>query len=416
MKIKILVLAITFVLLVVFVFPQPVNWLLEKNAIGFRFPERPFRLGLDLLGGAHLVYQANLHEVQPGERGSAMEGVRDVIERRVNLYGAAEPNVQVSADDRLIVELPQVKDVNQAIRLIGETPFLEFRYLSEDFDFNKEATVGDFIPTGLSGKQLKKATLVFDPNTNLPMVSLEFDDQGSRFLSEISKANIGRPMAIFLDGLPISVPTIQEEIIDGKAVISGQFTINEAQELARRLSAGALPVPISLISQQIIGPSLGRESLDQSLKAAVYGLVALILFMIIFYRGSGLAAVFSLLFYTAAVLAIFKLLPVTLTLAGIAGFILSLGMAVDGNILIFSRIKEELKEGKNRSAAISAGFERAWSSIRDSQITTLIAALVLYIFTTSLVKGFALTLAIGTIFSIISSVYITKIFLKSVSS
>jgi len=409
---KILILTIILVLLAFFVYPQLPNKILGSTF--FRLPERPFRLGLDLLGGAHLVYQADLANILENEKDNSMEGVRDVIERRVNLYGVGEPNVQISGGDRLIVELPQVKDVGEAIKLIGETPFLEFKELPAGFDLTQEVSAENFISTGLSGKQLKRAFLSFDSTTNLPHVSLEYNDEGAKLLSEISKRNIGRPLAIFLDGSPISVPIVQDEIINGQAVISGQFTPTEAKELAGRLSAGALPVPIELISQQTVGPSLGRASLEQSLKAGFYGLLALALFMAIFYRGYGLIAVFSLLFYTVSVLIVFKFLPVTLTLAGIAGFILSLGMAVDGNILIFSRIKEEIKGGKSRSAAIESGFERAWSSIRDSQITTLIAAVVLYIFAASLVKGFALTLAIGTIFSIFSAVYVTKAFLKTV--
>ncbi len=408
---KILILTIILVTLAFFVYPQlPNKWL---GSTFLKIPERPFRLGLDLLGGAHLVYQADLANISENEKDDSMEGVRDVIERRVNLYGVGEPNVQISGGNRLIVELPQVKDVGEAIKLIGETPFLEFKELPAGFELTQEVSAENFISTGLSGKQLKRAFLSFDSTTNLPHVSLEYNDEGAKLLSEISKRNIGRPLAIFLDGLPISVPIVQDEITNGQAVISGSFTITEARELAGRLSAGALPVPIELISQQTIGPSLGRASLEQSLKAGFYGLLTLALFMAVFYRGYGLVAVFSLLFYTISVLTVFKFLPVTLTLAGIAGFILSLGMAVDGNILIFSRIKEELKEGKGRSAAIESGFERAWSSIRDSQITTLIAAVVLYIFAASLVKGFALTLAIGTIFSIFSAVYVTKAFLKS---
>ncbi|MBI4117445.1 MAG: protein translocase subunit SecD [Parcubacteria group bacterium] len=399
---KILILTIILVLLAFFVYPQlPNKWL---GGTFLRIPERPFRLGLDLLGGAHLVYQADLANIPESEQGDSMAGVRDVIERRVNLYGVAEPNVQISGRDRLIVELPQIKNVNEAIKLIGETPFLEFMELADE----------NFVSTGLSGRQLKRAKLAFDPNTNLPMVSLEFSDEGARLLLEISKRNLGKPLAIFLDGQPISIPTVQDEITNGQAVISGQFTINEARELAIRLSAGALPVPVRLISQQTVGPSLGRASLEQSLKAGFYGLAVLALFMLVFYRGFGLVAIFTLLFYTVSVLTIFKLLPVTLTLAGIAGFILSLGMAVDGNILIFSRIREELKEGKSRPVAVNAGFERAWSSIRDSQVTTLIAAVILYIFAASLVKGFALTLAIGTIFSIFSAVYVTKVFLRGI--
>ncbi|TSC91003.1 MAG: preprotein translocase subunit SecD [Parcubacteria group bacterium Gr01-1014_2] len=407
---KITILIIIFILLAFFVYPQLPNRFLG----GFKFPEKPFRLGLDLLGGARLVYQADLANIPESDRGDSMEGVRNVIERRVNLFGVAEPVVQLSGNDRLIVEMPQVKDVAEAIKLIGETPFLEFKELAGEIKEGQEISAEDFVSTSLSGKQLKRAYLSFDPNTNLPHVSLEYNDEGARLLSEISKRNFRRPLAIFLDGLPISIPIVQDEITNGQAVISGKFTIDEARELAGRLSAGALPVPIHLISQEIIGPSLGRMSLEQSLKAGLYGLVALVLFMVIFYRGYGLISVFVLFFYTFSVLTIFKLLPVTLTLAGVAGFILSLGMAVDGNILIFSRIKEELKAGKSRTAAIDAGFQRAWSSIRDSQVTTLIAAFVLYIFSTSLVKGFALTLAIGTIFSIFSAVYVTKVFLKSI--
>jgi len=408
---KVAVLTAIFVLLSFFVYPQlPNRWL---SGTFLKIPERPFRLGLDLLGGAHLVYQADLAGIPESDRDDSMEGIRDVIERRVNLFGVAEPTVQISGENRLIVELPQIKDVGEAIRLIGETPFLEFKGLPANFNETEEISAGSFVSTGLSGRQLKRANLAFDPNTNLPRVSLEFNDEGAGLLSEISKKNLGRPLAIFLDGLPISTPIVQDEITDGKAIISGQFTINEARELAGRLSAGALPVPINLVSQQTVGPSLGQESLEQSLKAGLYGLITLVLFMVIFYRFYGLIAVFALLFYTVSVLTIFKLLPVTLTLAGIAGFILSFGMAVDGNILIFSRIREEIREGRTRKAAIAAGFVRAWSSIRDSQITTLIAAVILYIFATSSVKGFALTLAIGTIFSIFSAVYVTKAFLKS---
>jgi len=415
---KISILIVIFILLAFFVYPQlPNSWLGDFSAFGgptegWKFPEKPFKLGLDLLGGAQLVYQADLTNVSENEQGDSMAGVRDVIERRVNLYGVAEPNVQIIGSNRLNVELPQIKNVNEAIRLIGETPFLEFKEFFGELSPTATISVQDFVSTGLSGRQLKRAKLTFDPNTNLPMVSLEFNDEGSKLLLEISKRNLEKPLAIFLDGQPISIPTVQDEITNGQAVISGQFTINQARELAVRLSAGALPVPIKLISQQTIGPSLGRASLEQSLKAGFYGLIALALFMLVFYRGFGLVAIFTLLFYTVSVLTIFKILPVTLTLAGIAGFILSLGMAVDGNILIFSRIKEEIKEGKSKSAAISIGFERAWASIRDSQITTLIAAVILYIFAASLVKGFALTLAIGTIFSIFSAVYVTKVFLK----
>ncbi|TSC90546.1 MAG: preprotein translocase subunit SecD, partial [Parcubacteria group bacterium Gr01-1014_2] len=308
---KVLILTIIFLLLVFFVYPQlPNKWLASFD---LKFPEKPFHLGLDLLGGAQLVYQADLKNIPKNEQENSMEGARDVIERRVNLFGVAEPVVQLSGNDRLIVEMPQVKDVGEAIQLIGETPFLEFKELPLGFNLSQEISAESFISTGLSGKQLKRAYLSFDPNTNLPMVSLEFNDEGTELLSKVSNRNLGRPLAIFLDGQPISIPIVQDEITNGQAVINGQFTINDARDLAIRLSAGALPVPIKLISQQIVGPSLGKASIDQSLKAGIYGLAALVLFMIIFYRGYGLIAVFALLFYTVSVLTIFKFLPVTLT-------------------------------------------------------------------------------------------------------
>lgn len=411
---RIFIIIIVFVILGSFVYPQAPNFLLDKTGINwFRIPEKPFHLGLDLLGGAHLVYQADLSEIDQKNWNDSMNGVRDVIERRVNAFGVSEPVVQVSGKDRLIVELPQVKDVSKAIEMIGKTPFLEFRELKE---FNPEKTdfsPDDFVPTGLTGKDLKQAFLSFDQTTGLPQVSLIFNDQGRELLAKITKKNLNKPLAIFIDGIPISVPNVQNEITNGQAVITGNFTIKQARELARNLSAGALPVPIKLISQQVIGPSLGKESLNKSLKAGLYGLIALAIFLLAYYRLYGLIAIFALLIYVVIVLAVFKFIPVTLTLAGIAGFILSLGMAVDGNILIFSRIKEELKQGKTKVAAVESGFKRAWFSIRDSQFTTLIAAVILYIFTTSLVKGFALTLAIGIIISIFTAVYVTHTFLKT---
>ena len=334
-----------------------------------------------------------------------------------------------SGDSRLIVELAGVSDVNQAIGMIGETPFLEFREESENSqelldEFQKQIDAGRppeelslalndqiFIPTGLSGSQVKKAQLVFDPQTGQPQVGLELNEEGARMFAEITKRNIGKRVAIYLDGLPISVPVVQTEISNGQAVITGGFDPNEAKLLATRLNSGALPVPIHLISQQTVGASLGTASLAKSLKAGVYGLVFVALFMIIFYRLPGLVSVLALAIYVVIVLAIYKALPVTLTLAGIAGFILSLGIAVDANILIFSRMKEELLAGKQLGAAIHEGFLRAWLSIRDSHVTTLLGAGVLYIFTTSIVKGFALTLSVGVLVSLFTAISVTRLML-----
>ena len=505
------------------------------------FNALPFKQGLDLQGGAHLVYQADVSKLAFDDRDASVEGVRDVIERRVNALGVAEPVVQTNktttGDYRVIVELAGVFDINEAIAQIGETPLLEFRELDDSAsavvevpattaelleqdtklknraqglldralageDFAQLASdnsedpgsaqnggdlgfvkLGDFVPefeavlfdenfatgqiwpelvgtefgwhiikkeavrnegedkqiqarhillkvdkpnlnqvnqnfvnTQLSGKQLERADLVFDSNTNEAQVSLVFDKEGEELFRRITARNIGKPVAIYLDGLPISVPIVQQEITGGSAVITGQFSILEAKTLAQRLNAGALPVPIELISQQTIGPSLGQASVEASLKAGMYGLLLVALFMLIFYRLPGLIAVVALAFYAIFVLAIFKLLGVTLTLAGIAGFILSLGLAVDANVLIFERLKEELRSGKLLSESIETGFARAWTSIRDSNISSLLTAVILYWFGSSLIRGFAVTLSIGILISMLSAIFITRSMLRLFSN
>lgn len=602
------------------------------------FYNLPFHLGLDLLGGTHLVYEADISNISTDERGDSMEGVRDVIERRVNAFGVSEPVIQTNKSGdkwRIIVELAGVKDVHEAISMIGETPLLEFKeendevrdltgeekagleeenqkakakadfYLSkalgaseEEFDQmiqdNSEGTVlpmmvseklfseifeasqkgqlnkvynqlvetaggwyiikpidmveeekevnishilicykdapncstelskdealekitqireeatpenfaslaktysndsgsgpeggnlgffakGAMVPefeeksfamlvgeisdiietqfgyhilykidekplleyqvknlfvkkmterdilgvqdpwkiTGLTGVQLKKSQVNFDPNSGAPEIALEFNNEGKDLFAEITERNIGKPVAIFLDGEPISVPRVNEIIREGKAVITGDFTIDEAKTLARRLNAGALPVPIKLISQQTVGATLGSKSIQDSLYAGMIGLILIALFMILYYRFSGLWSVVALAIYGIILLALFKIIPVTLTLAGLAGFILSIGMAVDANVLIFERLKEELKSGKSLGSAIDEGFKRAWPSIRDGNISTLITCFILATFTTSIVKGFAITLGIGVIVSMFSAIVVTRVFLKLGSS
>ncbi len=381
---------------------------------------RPFKLGLDLQGGVHLVYKADVSQIKPVEITDAMNGLRDVIERRVNLFGVAEPLVQIEQkgilkniegrEQRLIVELPGVTDVGQAISMIGETPFLEFRVESPNI---KEDMLVDeaFLPSQLTGRYLKKATLEFNPTTYEPEVSIEFDGDGAKLFAELTKENVGKRLAIFLDGAPISTPVVREEISGGKAQITGQFTPQEAKLLVQRLNSGALPVPIELISQQNIGPTLGEKVLAQGVTAGIYGLILVALFLILWYRLPGLVAVLALCLYTVIVLAIFKLIPVTLTAAGIAGFILSIGMAVDANILIFERMKEERLLGKSLNTAITEGFQRAWNSIRDSNISSLITAVILFWMGTSMVKGFALTLGIGVLVSMFSAITISRTFL-----
>jgi protein-export membrane protein SecD len=616
----------------------------------------PYHLGLDLQGGTHLVYEADMKDVPDADRSESLEGVRDVIERRVNAYGVAEPMVQTSQSGdiwRIVVDLAGVKDISEAIKMIGETPILEFKEQDEsgtqtavptanfkasaeqkkameevnaqslekadealgkvlaegaDFsavvkeyttdlnkgdvgdmgtvgirskyeqivlaideanlqkgqilnqivensegfnivklldvsgnasdrdwkashilicykgttgctseiskeeartkinglkarattanftqlakenstepgaetsggylgwftkgmmvtafengvkatgvgaissvvetqygfhiiykisdrpaknyrierivfpkiwesDFDPALAVGSWKSSGLTGKQLTRSVLQFDQNTNDAQVGLEFNSEGARLFGEITARNVGKPVAVFLDGLPISTPTVQQEISDGKAVITGNFTLAEAKLLVRRLNSGALPVPISLISQQTVGASLGQDSLDKSLFAGLIGFAVVVLFLIWYYRVPGLIASLALIFYCAILLAIFKLLNITLTLSGIAGFILSMGMAVDANVLIFERTKEEIKRGKLLSRAVDEGFTRAWTSIRDGNLTTILSCSILFWFSESTIKGFALTLGIGVVVSMLSAITITRIILKYV--
>lgn len=403
------------------------------------FPDLPFKLGLDLRGGTHLVYEADLSSIDKADYSSAMEGLRDIIERRINMFGVSEPVVQTQdtgASHRLVVELAGVQDPAEAIKMIGQTPFLEFRTQRPEeetqiiIDKQKELEgktaeeamqVEDwqivledpyFIPSELTGQYLEKAELSFDSNTSDPVILLQFDEEGSKLFEQITEENVGKILAIYIDGVAISTPVVQEKIAGGEARISGKFTIEEAKELARSLNAGALPVPIVLISQQSVGPTLGAVSLEQSLKAGVIGFLLVIVFLIIFYKFPGLLASMSLAVYIAIILSLFKLVPVTLTLAGIGGFVLSMGMAVDANIIIFSRIREELKESKSFSVAISEGFKRSWPSIRDGNITTLIVALILFFLGTSFIKGFAFTLSIGIVISMFSAIFITKTLLQ----
>ena len=390
------------------------------------FWDVPLKLGLDLQGGTHLIYEADLSNIEKEDYSSSMQGLRDVIERRVNLFGVREPIVQTQTANghyRLVVELAGIKDPNQAIKMIGQTPYLEFKEQKENFQEilkqnQKVSETGEgefqdpYQASPLTGKYLKKAELGFDQTTYQSLVLLQFNDEGAKIFEDLTSRNIGKILAIYIDGLPMSAPVVQEVISGGRAQITGRFTVEEAKSLARNLSAGALPVPITLISQQSVGPTLGKISLEQSLKAGAIGFLAIILFMILFYRLPGLLAALALGIYIALVLTIFKLVPVTLTLAGIGGFILSIGMAIDANILIFSRMREELRAQRSFTASVEEGFNRAWPSIRDGNLTTLIVAAILFGFGTSFIKGFATTLSLGILISMFSAIFITKNFLK----
>lgn len=630
---RLLLISILFVVSAAIAYPRPANWVVDQTnkLTGLKISEinKPFVLGLDLQGGTRLEYSADVSKVDASEQRASLEGVRDVIERRVNSIGVSEPLVQIAqAGDewRVSVELAGIRDINQAIKLIGETPILEFKEenndpprsltveekkkMSEDnakalksaqdalaaalkdpaaFDgqdlgfikdnpeyleiydavkadsagvihpqlistprneivakveevktagteihayhilipfagatnststatkdearraleevkkqttpqnfidlakkysqepnasqtggdlgwFGKNVMVpafeepafklekgqiseiietqfgyhliykpderplndvrvkaklfkktleSDIIPpredfknTLLTGKNLKRAQLDFDQRSGSAQVSLVFDDEGAKLFAEITKRNINKRVAIYLDGQPISVPTVNSEITGGQAVISGSFTVTEAKILAQRLTAGALPIPINLIAQQSVGPTLGQDSIDASMIAGLWGFLFVALFMLAFYRLPGVFAIVTLGLYAAMSMTIFKLLPVTLSLSGIAGFILSIGIAVDANVLVFERLKEELRLGKSLRNALDESFRRAWPAIRDGNYTTLISCAVLYWFTSSVIKGFALTLAIGVILSMFTAIVATRALLRYVS-
>jgi preprotein translocase subunit SecD len=368
-----------------------------------------FRLGLDLSGGAQLIYELDTAKLKEEDKNEAVDRVVLVIERRINALGVTEPTIQgtnFGGRPAVIVELPGVTDLREATTLIGKTAQLEFGEI-----INEELKL-----TGLTGAYLDRASVQITRTQqalpNQPEVALTFNSEGAKLFEEITGRNVGQPLAIILDGEVINAPTVQEKISGGKAVITGLEDIKRAKELSIQLNAGALPVPINLIEQRTIGPSLGKQSLVQSLIAGLVGLALVVIFMIVYYRLPGLVAVLALVIYTLLTLSIFKLIPVTLTLAGVAGYILSIGMAVDANILIFERMKEETRKGGPINQVVNDGFARAWSSIRDSNISSLITAVILYMGTTGLVRGFAITLALGILISMFTAITVTKTFLK----
>ncbi len=385
----------------------------------------PFRFGLDLVGGTELIYRADTSGVE--DVSGAMDSLKDVIERRVNIFGVSEPLIQTESaglvsgneQERLIVELPGVTQIDQAVKLIGETPVLEFRLARADSQKMLEADPNApldkiFEPTGLTGRYLSKARVEFNSNTGAAFVGLEFNDEGSKLFAQITREHKKEVLAIILDGNVISAPMIQDEIADGKAQITGTFTPEEARTLVRNLNYGALPVPIELISSQTVGASLGEIVLTAGIYAGLVGLITLSIFLILWYRLPGVVSVLALCFYIVLSLVIFKLIPVALTAAGIAGFILSIGMAVDANVLIFERAKEELNKGKDINESLHEGFRRAWLSIRDSNISSIITAIVLFWLGTSAVKGFALTLGLGVVISMFTAITVSRTFLFAI--
>jgi preprotein translocase subunit SecD len=399
----------------------------ERTGHGW-FTKHPFRYGLDLSGGSHLLYDADVSQLPAGQVDDSMAALRDIIERRINIFGVGEPVVQVQTSTlsgirqhRLSIELPGVTDLQKAIEMIGQTPFLEFRTQSvepQKASVNKDGVLelnaqAQFVPTALTGKYLKRAQLQFNQNTGEPIVALQFNDEGAKLFEDITRANVGKVLAIYLDGQVISAPVVQQAITGGQALITGNTTPDEARKLVARLNSGALPVPISLVSTQTVGATLGADAIAAGMKAATIGFLLVALFLILWYRLPGLVAVIALAIYVVITIALYRLIPVTLTAAGIAGFIISIGMAVDANILIFERFREERARGRNTTDALLAGFDRAWLSIRDANTASIIIAIILYWFGTSLIKGFALTFGLGVMVSLLSAILITRIFLRA---
>ena len=397
-----------------------------------------FHLGLDLSGGTHLVYKADVSKLDPSSIGDSMTSLRDVVERRVNMFGVGEPLVQTEQADalsskesayKLIVELPGITNVDEAVKSIGETPKLDFRVLTADNARAFEASSTSFASTseketaynalftdtGLNGGMVSRAA-VGSNSFNQYVVDLTFTAEGRDLFASTTKNHVGDYIGIFLDGVRISAPVVREQIADGKAQISGTFTADEAKTLVRQLNYGALPVPISLLSTNTIGPSLGQAAVHGGILAGIASFLIIAFFLILWYRLPGLVAVIALAVYTILMLALFKLIPVTLTAAGIAGFILSVGMAVDANILIFERMKEELARGRGIWDAMHEGFVRAWTSIRDSNISSIITGAVLYYFgSTSVVTGFALVFVVGVITSMFTAITASRLLLYAVS-
>lgn len=430
---------IVFLLLLVWMcLPEnvPIHFKIQKYSINFTVNplsinynlfgipiKKEFRtkLGLDLKGGSHLVFQTDTSKVKKEDINDAVISARDVIEKRVNFFGVSEPVVQTVKTGsvyRITVDLPGIEDVSQAVALIGQTA--QLRFMEEASMEAKIATMTPLLSrltqyTGLGGQDIKKSSVVFDPQTGKPQVSLQFSKKGAELFSVITERNIGKPVGIFLDFYPISAPTVQQKISEGNAVISGNFSVEEAKQLSIAINSGALPLPITLIEQRNIGPTLGALEVKKSVFAGSVGLFMVLLFMVLYYGKLGIIASMALGIYGLISFALFRAIPVVLTLPGVAGFILSIGMAVDSNILIFERIKEELRKGKDFHIAVRIGFGRAIDAIKDANITTLTVAFILFnpmnwefLPQFGMVRGFALTLAIGVATSLFTGVVITR--------
>ena len=387
------------------------------HALGLKKAHMSVKQGLDLQGGAQLVFQADLSKTAAAQRQQALDSLITVIQKRANFGGTSEIVVQRQGSDRVSVSLPGVKNVNEAIDRIGKTANLEF--------VEVDPTTGAQKPTGIDGKDVDSATADYDPQRSQPVVRLKLKggDSTKKFGDLTTRlSQSGGLLLTLLDGQPTFGPARTEAINDGNAVLSGNLDINAAKKIADEITAGALPVPVTLVEQRTVGPTLGKESVQHSLVAGIIGLGVVALFMLAYYRLAGLLAVLALLIYTTLTVTLYKLsvfvpgYTIVLTLAGIAGFILSIGMAVDANILIFERMKEELRAGKSFVAATEAAFDRAWTSIRDSNVSTLITCAILFLTSsaTPIIRGFAVTLGLGVLVSMFTAVVVTRTLLRLV--
>ena len=396
--------------------------------------------GLDLEGGTSITLKADMKGVPQAQQQNALDSAKSVIEKRVNFFGVSEPIVRtskVNKDYRIIVELPGVTDLNEAVKLVGKTAKLSFWAVSDSASESAsnlpvvtasnaaQIASSSGVPIGilqllgptakktnLTGADLQQSTVGFDQNTGKPQVSLSFSSNGAKKFADITKKNVGKIVAIALDNQVVEAPRVNEPIFGGKAVITGNFTTQTAKTLQIQLNAGALPISLTVLQQSATGATLGQDSLQKSLFAGGIGFLVIATFMCVLYRRLGFIASLALIVYTLIVLSLFRLIPVTLTLAGIAGFILSIGVAVDANILIFERMKEEMRRGISHEKAVDLGFSRAWPSIRDSNVSSLITSGILYYFGTAVVRGFAFTLALGVIVSMFSAIVVTRTFLR----
>lgn len=413
-------------------FPKPRFTLPGGKEISFN---QPLKLGLDIKGGMQVVLQTDMSQIPDSEKDQALSMTRDILYRRVDMYGIAEPVVQtarIGEERRLIVELPGVTDPDAALALVGKTAQLDFRLVNEAAVASQSAMASEsaqvtlsvdeqFIKTDLTGKDLEKATVQLDSTTSEPVILLTFTERGRELFAKITSDNVGEILGIFIDDYPVVLPQISSAILDGNAQMTGSYTMPEAQQLAVQLNAGALPVPISVVEQRTIGASLGEQSVRDSVTAGLVGLLLVLVFMILLYGVRGVVASVALVVYAVITIALYKLMGVTLTLPGIAGLLLSIGMAVDANILIFERMKEERRRGRNFRDSVELGFGRAWDSIKDANLATIITSLVLInpfrfglLNTSGLVRGFGITLFVGVLISLFTGVIVSRNLLRLV--